>query len=669
MAAEIATKRLILVTDIWQSIVKGTVKAVNGIFERHFTGRRDTQRAELATTILQIHSRLMEAVGRTSAEANIAYFKLYEGVYEAVYKPDCGVEWITNHGSEYFSPAAVLFEPLGPSAPLRRGERPTSPVGPNLPMLSATSLSRHEMVGLTTNTGVRHTEPEVGASTLYAGVHAVPVSSDVMLGRTGNATVVGEDLFVRTEQSLEPDSLSAAPQLNVEQFGNAVVHTEAMTPLVQLLCRESLNGSGQGSAAQAKKMAKTRERKQRKKAARKAQRLTAAPMKQVFQPYRKVRKTARLTQEPVIPEASMWPDDVWPMETELMQGLYTGLWGGTKFIGEPEAPVTHNVVKRRTFARKKIATGEEGDSDDNKPLPTKKQKSILKLMASQFNAAGGHGPGVSGVNQAPLRKGRTPDPCRHCGEQVGAGDYKKHICDNKVANVFWCEGCAGVIAGVNTPGYWILHLHLCPKMMCRKCKVADHYWVTCPLMVCNFKGCHKFGHTKMLHYFQKGACQEYLALLGEPVNLKSTVAPAGRLNKSKRSRNVQFGEEGYDYEAWRDTELVTSNFLNNHLRVPHGANSSDEAERVTLDTLEPCMVFIPTEPGITEFAIDRRSLSVWEPEVPVESVDPLIADPFLLELDDVMLPDWVQSMLCFNPLCDTVDMKENDALSSSVDWS
>ena len=53
----------------------------------------------------------------------------------------------------------------------------------------------------------------------------------------------------------------------------------------------------------------------------------------------------------------------------------------------------------------------------------------------------------------------------------------------------------------------------------------------------------------------------------------------------------------------------------------------------------------------------------------MESVDPLIADPFLLELDDVMLPDWVQSMLCFNPLCDTVDTKENDALSSSVDGS
>ena len=80
-------------------------------------------------------------------------------------------------------------------------------------MLSATSLSRHEMVGLTTNAEVRHTEPEVGASTLYAGVHAVPVSSDAMLGRTGNATAVDGDLFVRTEQSLEPDLLPVTPQL------------------------------------------------------------------------------------------------------------------------------------------------------------------------------------------------------------------------------------------------------------------------------------------------------------------------------------------------------------------------------------------------------------------------------------------------------------------------
>jgi hypothetical protein len=38
-----------------------------------------------------------------------------------------------------------------------------------------------------------------------------------------------------------------------------------------MLCQSSLYGSGRGSAAQVKKKAKTRERKQRKKAARKAQ--------------------------------------------------------------------------------------------------------------------------------------------------------------------------------------------------------------------------------------------------------------------------------------------------------------------------------------------------------------------------------------------------------------
>jgi hypothetical protein len=193
----------------------------------------------------------------------------------------------------------VLFEPLGPSAPLRMGGRPTSPVGPNLSALSATSLSCHEMVGLTTNAEVRRTESEVGISTLYARVHAVPVSSDEMLGRTGNATAVDRDLIVTlsaipsclqtkadsavgavvvkaTGQALEPDSdaLFAAPQPSIEQADNAVVYTEAMTPLVQMLCRESLNGSGRSEAARANKRARERERKQRKKA-RKALQLAA----------------------------------------------------------------------------------------------------------------------------------------------------------------------------------------------------------------------------------------------------------------------------------------------------------------------------------------------------------------------------------------------------------
>ncbi len=131
--------------------------------------------------------------------------------------------------------------------------------------------------------------------------------------------------------------------------------------------------------------------------------------------------------------------------------------------------------KRKTFTRKKITQEDSDDSDDNKPLLSKKQKSALKLIASQFNFAGGRGPGTSGVNQTPLGKGRPTDMCRHCGKGVGTEGYNKHICGNKTANVFWCEGCAGVIPGVNTPEFWILHLHACPKIMCKRCKVADHY--------------------------------------------------------------------------------------------------------------------------------------------------------------------------------------------------
>jgi hypothetical protein len=47
-----------------------------------------------------------------------------------------------------------------------------------------------------------------------------------------------------------------------------------MTPLVQMLCRESLNGSGRSEAARVNKRARERERKQRKKA-RKALQLVA----------------------------------------------------------------------------------------------------------------------------------------------------------------------------------------------------------------------------------------------------------------------------------------------------------------------------------------------------------------------------------------------------------
>ncbi len=79
-----------------------------------------------------------------------------------------------------------------------------------------------------------------------------------------------------TGQALEPDSdaLFAAPQPSIEQAGDAVVYTETMTPLVQMLCRGSLNGSGRSEAARANKRARERERKQRKKA-RKALQLAA----------------------------------------------------------------------------------------------------------------------------------------------------------------------------------------------------------------------------------------------------------------------------------------------------------------------------------------------------------------------------------------------------------
>ncbi len=142
------------------------------------------QRAEVANAILTTHSKLKEALGRTRLEANAAYHDLYEGAYQAIYKPDCGVDWITDQGSLYFSTASVLFQHLEPSVLPRMEERPTSPAGPNLSVLSATSLSHPEMVGLTTNSEVRHTESGVCVSILYARVHMVPVSSDVMLGRT-----------------------------------------------------------------------------------------------------------------------------------------------------------------------------------------------------------------------------------------------------------------------------------------------------------------------------------------------------------------------------------------------------------------------------------------------------------------------------------------------------
>ena len=92
VAVEVAAERAKLIMEIWQRVVEGMVVSVNGVFERHLNDHRKAKRAELATAILSMHTRLMEASGRTSAEANVAFYNLHEGVYEALYKPDCGVE-------------------------------------------------------------------------------------------------------------------------------------------------------------------------------------------------------------------------------------------------------------------------------------------------------------------------------------------------------------------------------------------------------------------------------------------------------------------------------------------------------------------------------------------------------------------------------------------------
>ncbi len=92
MAVEVVAERAKLITEIWQRIVEGMVVTVNGVFELHLNDHRKAKRAELATAILSMHTRLMEASGRTSAEANVAFYNLHEGAYEALYKPDCGVE-------------------------------------------------------------------------------------------------------------------------------------------------------------------------------------------------------------------------------------------------------------------------------------------------------------------------------------------------------------------------------------------------------------------------------------------------------------------------------------------------------------------------------------------------------------------------------------------------
>ena len=160
-------------------------------------------------------------------------------------------------------------------------------------------------------------------------------------------------------------------------------------------------------------------------------------------------------------------------------------------------------------------------------------------MAAEFSSTGGRRPGISGANQAPL--GRAPDPCRHCGKRIDGESYAKHVCDNKTANRFWCEGCAGVIPDVATPEFWILHLHSCPKTQCKRCRAFDHCYLTCPQMKCGFRGCDKAGHLRLLHFYEKNASQEYLALMGEPIKLK--MAKSSRERPKGFKRTVHFGED------------------------------------------------------------------------------------------------------------------------------
>ena len=189
-------------------------------------------------------------------------------------------------------------------------------------MLSATSLSHLEMVGLTTNTEVRHTEPEVGVSTLYARVHAVPVSSDVMLGRTGNATAVDGNLIMIAALSTTPFFLQTRTE---SAMGAKVVNAtdQSLEPNLSALPTASQPSTEQvvyTEAKRAKKWAKGRERKQYKKAARKDLQLTAPEEilshASLFGGVRSSRKrrcnaaqvaTARSARETLCLEAALWP--------------------------------------------------------------------------------------------------------------------------------------------------------------------------------------------------------------------------------------------------------------------------------------------------------------------------------------------------------------------------
>jgi exonuclease III len=219
---------------------------------------------------------------------------------------------------------------------------------------------------------------------------------------------------------------------------------------------------------------------------------------------------------------------------------------GAKNTGKPPPTASKKRVLKRT-------TGAlESDSDDDKPLTKKAMLKILQSPGGMVNQQrGGRGRGISDVNQIPLG-GRTLDPCRHCGKPV-EGRYKDHSCNNKTRDVYWCVGCAGVIPNANTPALWALHLHQCPKSVCKKCNLNDHFFMTCPVMTC--RTCSKVGHFATLHFWTKNAPQEYLALLGDPIALKSAMARPDRAKQYKKT--VQFGEEDV-YDAYCDTDLVGS---------------------------------------------------------------------------------------------------------------
>ena len=119
---------------------------------------------------------------------------------------------------------------------------------------------------------------------------------------------------------------------------------------------------------------------------------------------------------------------------------------------------------------------------------------------------GGYGKGMSNVNQTPL--GRSSF-CRHCGERL----HGDHDCDNMKKRVFWCYGCAGVIANVSSEWEYVLHLHECPKIFCRRCDTAEHSYLTCPTYQCH--ECNKMGHVKILHQWEQGAGPDFMKLLGK----------------------------------------------------------------------------------------------------------------------------------------------------------